>query len=130
MGEKLPYANNYQELLVYKKALTLADDIFETSKDFPREEVYSLTDQIRRSSRSVGAQIAEAWGKRFYIKHFVSKLTDAEAELNETQHWIDVAHRCYYIPLSSRNSLLRQCHAIRALLGGMIKKAELFCKQT
>lgn len=129
MEEKLPYANNYQELLVYKKALTLADDIYETSKVFPKEEVYSLTDQIRRSSRSIGAQIAEAWGKRLYIKHFVSKLTDAEAELNETQHWIDIAYRCHYLPISSKNSLLQQCQAIRNLLGGMIKKAELFCKR-
>jgi len=130
MEEKLPYANNYQELLVYKKALSLTDDIYETSKVFPKEEVYSLTDQMRRSSRSIGAQIAEAWGKRLYIKHFVSKLTDAEAELNETQHWIDIAYRCHYLSISSKNSLLQQCQAIRNLLGGMIKKAELFCKRT
>ena len=128
MGDKLPYAKNYRELFVYKKAMTLADDIFKTSMGFPKEEVFSLTDQIRRSSRSVGAQIAEAWGKRLYIKHFVSKLTDAEAELNETEHWIDISHRCGYLSNTSRIDLLRQCHAIKTLLGGMIKKASLFCK--
>lgn len=70
--------HNYRELLVYKKA----ENIYRESRSFPKEEVYSLTNQIRRSSRSVGAQIAEAWGKRMYLKHFVSKLTDAESELN------------------------------------------------
>jgi four helix bundle protein len=103
--------------------------IYKTSNEFPKEEVYSLTDQMRRSSRSIGAQIAEAWGKRLYIRHFVSKLTDAEAELNETQHWIDIAYRCQYLPNSVKKSLLQQCHAIRTLLGGMIKKANLFCKR-
>ena len=86
MKEKLPFAHNYRELIVYKKAESLAENIYKESRSFPKEEVYSLTNQIRKSSRSVGAQIAEAWGKRMYLKHFISKLTDAEAELNETEH--------------------------------------------
>lgn len=129
MGDKLPYASSYQDLLVYKKALVLADEIFEISNGFPKEEVYSLTNQIRRSLRSVGGQIAEAWGKRMYIKHFISKLTDAEAELNETLHWINIAYRCQYLSFSSRNSLKQQCLVIKTLLGGMIKKADLFCSK-
>ena len=85
MGE-LQYANSYKELIVYQKARQLARDIFELSKTFPREETYSLIDQIRRSSRSIGAQLAEAWAKRRYEKHFISKLTDANGEQQETLH--------------------------------------------
>src|SRR5688572_22090803 len=78
----------FSDLEVYKLCRLLARDIFYLSREFPKEEAYSLTNQIRRSSRSVGAQIAEAWGKRRYEKHFVSKLTDADGEQLETQHWI------------------------------------------
>jgi hypothetical protein len=77
---ELPYVTHFRELRVYKKARQLAQEIFAVTKSFPREEVYSLTDQVRRSSRSVGAQIAEAWAKRAYIRHFASKLTDADGE--------------------------------------------------
>ena len=91
------HANSYQELHVYQKAFTLSEMIFETTKKFPREETFSLTDQLRRSSRSIGAQIAEAWAKRRYEKHFVSKLTDADAEQMESQHWMQVAFSCGYI---------------------------------
>jgi four helix bundle protein len=90
----LQYAKNFTELVVYQKAAAVAQTVYENSKAFPKEERYSLTDQIRRSSRSIGAQIAEAWGKRRYQKHFVSKLTDADAEQLETQHWISVASSC------------------------------------
>jgi four helix bundle protein len=71
--------------------------MFELTKSFPREEVYSLTDQLRRSVRSIGAQIAEAWAKRRYPNHFVSKSTDADAEKNETLHWIGTAQDCGYL---------------------------------
>ena len=80
------YAKSYRDLEVYKLLRELSKDIFDLSKIFPKEETYSLTDQIRRSSRSVGAQISEAWAKRRYEKHFVSKLTDADGESQETQH--------------------------------------------
>jgi four helix bundle protein len=82
----LPHAESFRDLIVYQKARQLSKEIFQVTKSFPREETYSLTDQIRRSSRSIGAQIAEAWAKRRYEKHFLSKLTDADGEQQETQH--------------------------------------------
>ena len=82
----MEFVKNYSELEVYKFSRNLSKEVFEITKEFPKEEMYSLTDQIRRSSRSVGAQIAEAWGKRRYEKHFISKLTDADGERLETQH--------------------------------------------
>lgn len=91
---ELAHAKSSRDLIVYKKSRAVADKIFELSKMFPKEEVYSLTDQVRRSSRSMGAQIAEAWAKRRYEKHFVSKLTDAEGEQMETQHWVETAEDC------------------------------------
>lgn len=84
----LAHANSFRDLLVYQKVRAVAREIFALTKRFPKEEVFSLTDQIRRSSRSLGAQIAEAWAKRRYEAHFVSKLTDADGEQQETQHWI------------------------------------------
>ena len=98
------YAKSFKDLEVYQLVRQLSLEIFKTSKSFPKEEMYSLTDQIRRSSRSVGAQIAEAWAKRRYKKHFISKLTDADGEQQETQHWIETALDCGYITaLSSSN---------------------------
>ena len=88
---KAYHAHCFKDLLVYQKAREVAKSIFEISKNFPREELFALTDQIRRSSRAIGAQLAEAWGKRRYEKHFISKLTDADAEQMETQHWIGIA---------------------------------------
>lgn len=85
------FVNNYKNLEVYLLSRSLASNIFLLTKKFPKEEMFSLTDQIRRSSRSVGAQIAESWVKRRYEKHFISKLTDADAEILETQHWIEIA---------------------------------------
>jgi len=85
---------SFRDLEVYKKAFALQQDIFELTKSFPKEELYSLTDQIRRSSRSVGSNIAEAWQKRRYIQHFVSKLSDSDGEQAETQHWLDTAFAC------------------------------------
>ena len=127
MTEKLPYAKRYQDLFAYKKSMDLADLVFHETKSFPKEEVYSLTDQLRRASRSVGAQIAEAWGKRNYIKHFKSKLTDASAELYETEHWLVIAHNCNYISSSTRGNLVDLCNEINRLICGMKSKAELFC---
>lgn len=126
--EKLPYAKNYQDLLAYTKSIYLAELVFKETKSFPKEELYSLTDQLRRSSRSVGAQIAEAWGKRMYIRHFISKLTDASAELNETEHWLDVAHKCEYISESTRGELIYLCNEINRLVNGMIVKTNYFCE--
>ena len=93
-GKMVKRIENFRDLEVYKKAFALQQDIFELTKSFPKEELYSLTDQIRRSSRSVGSNIAEAWQKRRYIQHFVSKLSDSDGEQAETQHWLDTAFAC------------------------------------
>ena len=122
----LPYVRNFRELMVYAKALDLASDVFGISKTFPREEMYALTDQIRRSSRSIGAQIAEAWAKRRYPKHFASKLTDADGEQNETQHWVEVAYQSKYIDHSQRDHLINLCSEIGRMLGSMINQPEGF----
>ncbi|MEI6596139.1 MAG: four helix bundle protein [Bacteroidota bacterium] len=82
----MEYVKSFRDLEVYKLSRQLSGEIFEVTKKFPKEEMYSLTDQIRRSSRSVGTQIAEAWAKRKYEKHFISKLTEADGEQLETQH--------------------------------------------
>lgn len=125
--EQLPYVKRFQDLLAYTLARELAQEIFDLSREFPREERYSLTDQIRRSSRSVGAQIAEAWGKRRYKRHFISKLTDADGEQLETQHWLLSALDCRYIKRNKYKELMRKSIRIGKLLGGMIGKADVFC---
>lgn len=124
---KLKYVTSFRDLLVYRKARELSLMIFKLTKRFPKEEAYSLTDQIRRSSRSTGAQIAEAWAKRRYEKHFVSKLTDSDGEQQETQHWIETAFDCEYISQEEKVLLLDKCAEIGRLLGGMIAKSEQFC---
>ena len=121
------YVKSFRDLEVYKLARQLSKEIFEVSKNFPKEEMYSLTDQIRRSSRSVGAQITEAWGKRKYEKHFVSKLTDADGEQLETQHWIETGVDCSYISSAFANALLIKYNAIGKMLNSMIAKASSFC---
>jgi len=88
---------SYKDLRVYKAAMDAAMKIFEISKRFPPEERYSLTDQMRRASRSVCSNLGEAWRKRRYPAHFVSKLSDSEGEAEETRVWIEFAHRCRYI---------------------------------
>src|SRR5881409_3617204 len=88
----------HRDLEVYQKAFDAAMQIFELSKTFPKEEIYSLTDQMRRSSRSVCANLAEAWRKRRYEKAFISKLSDAESEAAETQVWLEFAVKCGYLP--------------------------------
>ncbi len=127
--EKSGYAESFRDLLAYQKARELARDVFEVSKQFPKEEMYSLTDQIRRSSRSIGAQIAEAWAKRRYEKHFVSKLTDADGEQQETQHWLETAVDCNYLSQDEAQKLLNKCARVGRLLGGMMAKSHLFCRQ-
>ena len=123
------YARSFRDLLVYRKAVEVAKRIFEISRNFPKEEVYSLTDQIKRASRSIGGQIAEAWGKRRYEKHFISKLTDADAEQMETQHWLDVAASCGYLSGDEKETLETQLQEIGRMLNSMMAKANLFCKQ-
>ena len=95
----LKHAESFRDLIVYQKSRQLQREILKLTKSFPREEMFSLTDQIRRSSRSIGANIAEAWAKRRYEKHFISKLTDSDGEQMETQHWIETALESEYIRL-------------------------------
>ena len=121
-------AQCFRDLIVYQRARKVAQNIFNLSHSFPRDETYSLTDQIRRSSRSIGAQISEAWGKRRYERHFVSKLTDADSEQLETQHWLEVAFDCAYINESQRTSLCNDLKEIGKMLNSMIHKADTFCK--
>jgi four helix bundle protein len=111
---------SFRELEVWKKAMDLAMEIFEITKGFPTEEKYSLTDQIRRSSRSVPANIAEAWRKRRYPAAFVSKLNDAEGESAETQTHLEIARRCSYIDSESASRLDSFCEEIMAMLVSML----------
>jgi len=127
MAQSSRLARCFRDLIVYQKAREVAQRVFELSKTFPKHESYSLTDQGRRSSRSVGAQIAEAWGKRRYERHFVSKLTDADAEQLETQHWIETAFDCGYISGEQRDSLCQDLRTIGRMLHAMIQKADQFC---
>jgi four helix bundle protein len=123
----LQHAKSFRDLLVYQKSRQLAKEIFDLTTFFPKDEKFSLTDQIRRSSRSVGAQIAEAWAKRRYEKHFTSKLTDSDGEQMETQHWLETALDCGYIDHKTRTQLVDKCLEIGRMLGGMIEKSDLFC---
>ena len=117
---------HFRDLEVYKKQREVSKGVFRLSNNFPAEERFSLTDQIRRSSRSVGAQIAEAWGKRLYPKHFISKLTDADGEQLETQHWLIEAYDCEYISREDQEELTKACEEIGKMLGSMIRKADSF----
>jgi four helix bundle protein len=123
----LPYVKNFRDLLAYQKARALSLELFRQSSSFPKEEIYSLTDQVRRSSRSVGAQIAEAWALRRYERHFISKLTDADGEQHETQHWIETAADCGYIDRNRAKELLDKCTEIGRMINGMISKSDIFC---
>ena len=125
--ENTRYVKSYRELEVYQRSFEVAKAIFETSKLFPREETYSLTDQVRRASRSIGAQIAEAWGKRRYEKHFISKLSDADAEQLETQHWTNVAASCGYLDIKISTDLINELEKIGRMLNSMTRKSDLFC---
>jgi four helix bundle protein len=115
---------SFYDLEVYQLAFEVQQEIFELSKHFPKGEAYSLTDQIRRSSRSVGANIAEAWRKRRYPAHFASKLTDSDGENAETQHWLRTAEACEYLNTSSVSALLEKTNTIGAKLGRMISSPE------
>ena len=110
----------FQDLLAYKKGFNVAMEIFELTKSFPKEEIYSLTDQIRRSSRSVTITIAEAYRKREYPKYFHSKLTDADAENSETQGWLEYALACNYISQEIHDSILEKSKEVGKLINFMI----------
>lgn len=110
----------FQELIAYQKSFTLAMQIFEVTKNYPTGERYSLTDQIRRSSRSVSANIAEAYRKRDYPRHFHSKLTDSDAENSETQVWLEYSLRCGYITEILFLDLINSSEEVGKLINYMI----------
>ena len=117
---------DYKDLIVYQKAHKLAMDIFRLSKEFPKEEKYSLTDQIRRSSRSVCANLAEAYRRRKYKAHFVSKLTDCESENTETEVWIDFARDCDYINNETYADVFNRNAEVRKIVFYMINNPDKF----
>jgi len=108
--------NNHEDLQVYQMAFDAAMNIFELSKKFPQEEKYSLTDQIRRSSRSVCANLAEAWRRRRYKGSFLARLNDAEAEAAETQVWLKFAVKCDYLELHQARELYSRYNQILGII--------------
>jgi four helix bundle protein len=124
--QKLAFARSFKELIVYNKARVLARTVFRISKRFPREESFSLTSQWRRAARSIGAQIAEAWAKRRYPAHFVSKLTDADGEQQESQHWTIIAFDDGYISREEAREVGSLAMEVGRMLGDMIQNAESF----
>ena len=126
MSEGKCFAKSYGDLIVYQKARNVARCVYQISGRFPKEERFSLVDQIRRSSRSVGAQIAEAWAKRRYPNHFISKLSDADGEKNETEHWLHVAEECGYVNGSEVEEVRGDLVQIGRMLQRMMVCAEDF----
>lgn len=121
--------HGFRDLKVYQSAYKSAMDIFRESKPFPKDERFSLTDQIRRSSRSVAANIAEGFRKRQYPNMFASKMADADAEAAETQVWLDFAFDCGYLTEKVHADLIRQYEGIGKMLGVMIQHPERFVPQ-
>lgn len=122
--------NNFRELTVYKKAFSLAMDIFHLSKKFPAEEKFGLTSQVRRSSRSVCSNIGEGYRKRQYPAHFVSKASDSDMENSETQVWLDFALACEYINKQEYKSLVERTEEIGKLINHMITFPEKYNTNT
>ena len=120
----------HRDLKVYQLAYKLAMEIFNASKSFPKEEKYSLTDQIRRSSRSIAANIAEGFRKRQYPKMFVSKLADADGEAAETRVWLDFARDCEYMPSKLHAELIKGYEDVGKMLGTMMSMPEKFVPRT
>ncbi len=123
--------NSAKDLIVYQKAYTLAMEIFNATKRFPPEERFALVSQIRRSSRSVCLNLREAWAKRRYEAHFVSKLTDCDAEINETDTALDFAKACHFITPEEHSHLVALCSEVRRILGAMLTNpAPFLLKET
>ncbi len=118
---------SFKDLVVYQKAYKLAMEIFEISKSFPVEEKYSLTDQIRRSSRSVTSCLAESWSRRRYPKSFVNKLIDSLGEENETETWLDYSRDSKYITIPKFTELMNGYDEVRKMLISMINNPDKWC---
>ena len=118
--------NSAKDLDDYRLAYSLAMEIHQLSKSWPTEERYSLTDQVRRSSRSVCANLREAWSKRRYQAHFLSKLSDCDGENSETDTWLDFAHDCGYLSSADHKRLSADCKRVGAMIGAMLKNSVPF----
>ena len=123
MGDRIL---SFRDLRVYQQAFQLQQWIFQVSRDWPGEEKYALTDQVRRSSRSIGANLAESWSKRGYPAHFVSKLADADGELQETSHWLSTALMCDYVAADQHAELQVQLEEIGRMIGTMMSMPQKF----
>jgi four helix bundle protein len=121
-------ARSFRDLRVYQLARTAAREVFEASKDFPREKRYALTDQIRRSARATKAMIAEAWARRRYKAFFISKLDEALGEASETQSWLDDALDAGYLDADQFEKMDAHWRSIGGMIGRMIDRAGDFCK--
>ena len=119
-------AQSFRDLEAYQAAFAFQQNIFNLSKKWPGEEKYALTNQVRRSSRSIEANLAEAWAKRRYPAHFLSKLTDSDGELQESLHWIDTAFACGYLSENDMGGLIQQAQTVGGMLGSMIRQYESF----
>jgi four helix bundle protein len=124
----MPTSQGFRGLRVYQLAFKLAMEIYHESKKFPREELYSLTDQIRRASRSVAVNIGEGYRRKLYPKMFISKMSDADGEGTETQVWIEFAFACDYISAELRSRWISGYEEVGRMLGGMIAHPERFCR--
>jgi len=122
--------SSFKDLTVYKKDFSLAMEIFEKSKKFSKEETYSLTDQIRRSSRSVCGAIGEGDRKRMYEAHFISKISDADMENSETQVWLDFALECKYILKEEHKEFLNKSEEVGKMLYHMIEYPEKYLRKS
>ncbi|MBR8537374.1 four helix bundle protein [Carboxylicivirga sediminis] len=120
--------SSFRDLIVYQKAYKISMEIFVLTKTFPKEERYSLVDQIRRSSRSICANLSEAWAKRRYEKVFINKLTDCLGEEFETETWLKYAMDCKYLSVEEHSKLMLQYEEVRKMLISMINCPEKFCK--
>jgi four helix bundle protein len=118
--------NSAKDLKVYQEAYSLAMEIFDVSKEWPTEEKYSLTDQIRRSSRSVCSNLREAWSKRRYEAHFIMKLTDCDGENSETDTWLDLAKDCGYLAGGDYDRLAERCRSVGKMLGSILNNPAPF----
>lgn len=118
----------YRDLKVYQLSYQLALEIFHLTKKYPKEELYTLTDQIRRSSRSIPANISEAWRKRKYPKAFISKLIDCLGEESETEVWLDFSKDLNYISDAEYQELMNKYDEVARMLSAMIDKPEKFCE--
>jgi len=124
------YAKDYKNLQVFESSMNLAMELFSVTKYFPVEEKFSLVDQMRRSSRSVCANIAEAWRKRRYIRAFTSKMNDAESEANETRVWLEISFRCGYISAEKKTELDQRYDIVISQLVKMIQMADKWTFQS